>query len=285
MPAGVASLALLPPYSIIVAEFAPNLRMYRKRDMRANELTGCGNDFVCIRPAAAAKSARPIDYTQLSDKKWIARIQDGDEEAARAMIERLSPLVLKCVRSHRAQRASEEDLVQVVFSKIFTRLSQFGGEVPLEHWVSRVTINTCLKQIDYESCRPEWRWGDLGAEEQSILDRLAATDHGLADSDAAVARELVDKLLQSLCATDRVVITLVHLEGRTMEEVSSITGWSPNAVKVRAYRARRKMRAQLDTLMAEEAVRPCLPEALRRQPAAQRPSMPSTQPQFALSGC
>lgn len=48
-----------------------------------------------------------------------------------------------------------------------------------------------------------------------------------------------------------------------MDEVSARTGWSRNAVKVRAYRARRKMRAQLDALTADEALRACVPERIR----------------------
>src|SRR5688572_4424584 len=193
--------------------------------MRANELSGCGNDFLSVRPGAgaeqtAAREEERPDYSGLSDKEWIARVQRGDEEAARALIERLSPLVLKCVRSHRPQRSAEEDMIQAVFAKIFSKLGQFGGDVPLEHWVSRVTINTCLKQIDYERCRPEWRWGDLGVEEQAVLERLVASTEDLADAESAAARELVARLLQGLEARDRLVITLVHLEGRTMEEVS-----------------------------------------------------------------
>lgn len=239
--------------------------------MRANELSGCGNDFLCVWPApraertVARRKERP-NYSSLSDKDWIAHVQKGDEEAARALIERLSPLVLKCVRSHRPQRAAEEDMVQAVFAKIFNKLDQFGGDVPLEHWVSRVTINTCLKQIDYERCRPEWRWGDLGVEEQAVLERLSASDEDLADSESAAARELVERLLQGLEARDRLVITLVHLEGRTMEEVSATTGWSANAVKVRAYRARRRMRAQLDAWMAAETLRACVPQRICADP-------------------
>ena len=222
---------------------------------------------MCVWPVAGTgrKAAQPKerpDYSSLSDKEWIARVQEGDEEAARAMIERLSSLVLKCIRSHRPQRAAEEDMVQAVFAKIFNKLDQFGGDVPLEHWVSRVTINTCLKQIDYERCRPEWRWGDLGAEEQAVLERLVASDEDLADSESAAARELVEKLLQGLEARDRLVITLVHLEGRTMEEVSATTGWSANAVKVRAYRARRRMRAQVEAWMAAETLRACVPQRI-----------------------
>lgn len=243
--------------------------MYQQKNMRANELTGCGNDFLALAPApTASRHKAQFDYNQLSDKGWIARIQVGDEDAARAMIERLSPLVLKCVRSRRPQRAAEEDMIQAVFAKIFSKLGQFGGDVPLEHWVSRVTINTCLKQIDYERCRPEWRWGDLGMEEQAVLERLVASSEDLAGSESAAARELVERLLQCLEPRDRMVVTMVHLEGRTMDEVSAATGWSSNAVKVRCYRARRKMRAQLEALTADEALRACVPEQVRMRRAS-----------------
>src|SRR5687768_2204318 len=207
--------------------------------MRLNELIGNGSDFLGSPSTAQQTATRngKADYDGLADKAWIARIEEGDEDAARALIERLSPLVLKCVRSHRPQRSAEEDMIQAVFAKIFSKLGQFGGDVPLEHWVSRVTINTCLKQIDYERCRPEWRWGDLGVEEQAVLERLVASAEDLADSESAAAHELVERLLKSLEPQDRLVVTLVHLEGRTMDEVSAATGWSPNAVKVRVYRA------------------------------------------------
>jgi RNA polymerase sigma-70 factor, ECF subfamily len=157
-------------------------------------------------------------------------------------------VVLKCVRSHRPQRTNEEDMVQAVFVKIFHKLSQFGGEAPLEHWVSRVTINTCLKEIAYEGRRPERRWADLAVEEQAVIERLMVNEDDLPDSDSAAARDLVEKLLQSLAPADRLVVTLFHLDGQSMEEISEITGWTTNAVKVRVCRARRKMRSQLRRL-------------------------------------
>ena len=59
-------------------------------------------------------------------------------EAARELVQRLYPLVLRMVRAHRPQRAAEEDLCQMIFIKIFQKLDQFSGKVPLEHWVSRI---------------------------------------------------------------------------------------------------------------------------------------------------
>src|SRR5438034_2025291 len=96
----------------------------------------------------------------------LRRIGRGDEDAARELIGRLHPLVLKLVRAYLPRRASEEDLVQTVFMKVFANLNQYSGQVPVEHWVSRIAVNTCLNEIKAQKVRPEWRLADLSEEEQ-----------------------------------------------------------------------------------------------------------------------
>src|SRR6059036_1480347 len=98
-----------------------------------------------------------------------------DDEAARALVRQLYPLVAKVVKSHRPRRTSEEDLCQMIFIKVFQKLSQFSGKVPLEHWVSRVAVNTCLSQIESEKVRPELRHADLSIEEQAVIENLASS--------------------------------------------------------------------------------------------------------------
>src|ERR1041385_4978867 len=71
----------------------------------------------------------------------IARVQERDEAAARALVERLHPLVARIVRAHLPRGEDEADLRQEVFLKIFSRLESFRGDMPFEHWVSRVAVN------------------------------------------------------------------------------------------------------------------------------------------------
>lgn len=182
----------------------------------------------------------------------VARVRQGDETAATELLAHLHPLVLKLVRSHLPRRTSEEDMVQAVFVKIFTRLSQFSGTVPLEHWVSRIAVNTCIHQISKERVRPEIRYADLSEEEEQVVQTLASSAEDLSPSHSIASHELVTKLLETLSAPDRLVITLMHLEGRTVEEVRRITGWNKSLIKVRAFRARRKLRKHLDQLLASE---------------------------------
>ncbi len=175
-----------------------------------------------------------------------------DDEAARALVRQLYPLVAKLVRAHRPRRTAEEDLCQMIFIKIFQKLSQFSGKVPLEHWVSRIAVNTCLNQIESERVRPELRHADLSEEEQAVVENLAASSPELGPDQRFASRQLVEHLLTALKPVERLAIDLLYLQGRSVEEIRKITGWSTALVKVRAYRARQKMKAQLARISARE---------------------------------
>ena len=175
-----------------------------------------------------------------------------DEEAARALVRHLFPLVAKVVRAHRPRRAAEEDLCQMIFIKILQKLSQYSGKVPLEHWVSRIAINTCLNQIQAEKARPELREADLSEEQAAVVRNLAATSDELAPGQSFASRELVEHLMNALKPAERLVIDLLYLQQRSVEEIRRLTGWSGALVKVRAFRARQKMKQLLSNLTARE---------------------------------
>src|SRR5712672_784452 len=179
----------------------------------------------------------------------------NDDEAARALVRQLYPLVAKIVRSHRSRRTSEEDLCQMIFIKVFQKLSQFSGNVPLEHWVSRVAVNTCLNQIQSEKVRPEVRHADLSVEEQAVIENLAISSDELAPDERFASRQLLEHLLAALKPIERLAIDLLYLQGRSVDEIRKITGWSAALVKVRAFRARQTMKECLARISAKEGER------------------------------
>lgn len=181
----------------------------------------------------------------------VAAARQQDESAAREIVRRLYPLVIKLVRSHRPRRTAEEDLCQMIFAKVFQKLSQFSGRVPLENWVSRIAINTCINQIQAERVRPEVREADLSAEEVAVVNNLAATSEELGPDRSFAARDLVERLLAALKPAERLVIDLLYLQQRSVAEIQRLTGWGASLIKVRAFRARQKMRQQLDQFAAE----------------------------------
>lgn len=198
------------------------------------------------------EAARTVECAECTDlSECVRRAREGDEEAARELFRGLYPMVLRLVRSNLPRRTDEEDLVQTVFMKVFSKLEQYSGTVPLEHWVSRIAVNTCLSQIGRERVRPELRLADLSEEEEEAVTALAMTSSELPASHIVASSELIGKLMAFLVPADRLVVTLLHLEGRSVAEVSELTGWNRAVVKIRAFRARLKLRKHLNELLSE----------------------------------
>ena len=182
----------------------------------------------------------------------VAAVLQQDESAARELVRRLYPLVAKLVRAHRPVRTAEEDLCQMIFIKILQKLSQFSGAVPLEHWVSRIAVNTCLNQIQAEKARPELREADLSEEQAVVIRNLATTTGELAPDQSFASRQLVDHLMNALQPAERLVIDLLYLQQQSVAEIRRVTGWSAALVKIRAFRARQKMKRLLTTMKVRE---------------------------------
>lgn len=192
-----------------------------------------------------------IDLTADEAAACVERAKAGDEKAVLDLFNFMYPHVAKLVYANRPAREAVEDLIQQACIKIVTNLHKYSGRAPFLHWVSRVTVNTCLNQMRREKSRPEVRLADLSEDEAGVIEALAADTAGVVSSDQVAAGELVEKLLASLRPPDRLLMRLMYLEGRNVEEISKLTGWSRAVVKVRAFRARNLLRKRYTILMKE----------------------------------
>ena len=83
----------------------------------------------------------------------LPRVRTHDEAASRALVDMLYPLVAKVVQANLPRRDDPEDLMQEVFMKLFSRLDQYRGDAPFEHWVSRLAVTTCLDRLRRQRVR------------------------------------------------------------------------------------------------------------------------------------
>lgn len=182
----------------------------------------------------------------------LERVRARDQQAARQLVDHLYPMVIRIVRARLPRRVAEEDLTQEIFLKMFTRIDQFHGNVPFSHWVSRIAVTTCIDHLRSQQRRPEFRWADLSESEADVLDAVLTNDSEPAPDDALAAHELVHKLLDQLKPQDRLVIQLLDLEQKSIAEISAETGWNTSLIKVRAFRARRKLQKLFADLKRKE---------------------------------
>jgi RNA polymerase sigma-70 factor (ECF subfamily) len=190
----------------------------------------------------------------MAERPWdlvacLARVAGRDQEAARELVERYHPLVVRLVRAYRSQAVTEEDLAQEVFQKMFSRLDRYESRdgIPFEHWLSRLAVRTCIDALRAEKRQLCFTRPALSQAAAQWLESLHDETQPPVD-DALAARELVEALLAHLPPKDRLVLTLLDLEDRSVAEVSDIIGWSRTLVKVRAFRARRRLRTVVERL-------------------------------------
>lgn len=194
----------------------------------------------------------PDDDPPLDLAGCLARVRQRDQAAARELVEHLHPLVVRIVRAHLPRRVAEEDLTQEIFLKMFTRLAQYQGAVPFPHWVSRIAVTTCIDHLRAQKRRPEFRWADLSETEAEVLNNVITNENDVPANDAIAAHELVHKLIAQLKPDDQLVVRLLDLEQKSIAEISGITGWNQSLIKVRAFRARRKLQKLFQELRKKE---------------------------------
>jgi RNA polymerase sigma factor (sigma-70 family) len=178
----------------------------------------------------------------------ITRTRNSDNSAAKELVERLYPVVIKIVRNHLPRRESEEDLAQEIFLKIFAKLHQYRADMPFEHWVSRISVNTCIDHLRKQRNRPEYRWADFSVDQQAILDNLKENASEPPQQSPEESRELLKRLLLGLKPAERLTVQWLYLEEKSVAEICDLTGWKPSKVKVTAFRARQKLVAAVKRL-------------------------------------
>jgi RNA polymerase sigma-70 factor (ECF subfamily) len=178
-------------------------------------------------------------------------VRAGDADAAETLVARLHPLVARIVQGHCPRRDEPADLVQDVFVKMFSRLEQFNGDAPFEHWVARLAHTTCLDALRRQRARPECRWSDLNEAEQALLESLAG-ETAPADADLGAAAALLEKLLSTLPPDDAWLLRQIEVEERPLAELCAERGWNAVAGRVRLFRARRRLTAAWKALEKTE---------------------------------
>src|SRR5215813_5218455 len=196
-----------------------------------------------------AASCPAIPEVRSTVQACLDAVRRGDSAAAEALVRRFEPQVRRLVRAHRPRAVLEDDLVQDVFLAVFTRLDRYRERegIPFEHWLSRLTVNLCRDALRIERRRRPAT--SLSREALQWIGSLVA-DPAPPPDEVLGARAAVEALLSELPPDDRLLLTLLSLEERSLEEVAELTGRNRTVLKVRAFRARRRLQETARRLLS-----------------------------------
>ena len=169
---------------------------------------------------------------------WIKAAQQGDMGAFGHLVTLWKPRILG-MASRYAQGAAElDDLAQDIFIKVWKGLPKFSFQAPFEHWLLRTAVRVCYDHLRKQR-RHRFYIQDMEPEE---FQRRADGDGRQREpADAGPDVERLQRLMTRLKPDERLILTMLYLEDKTVAEACSLTGWGESKVKVRAMRARRKL--------------------------------------------
>jgi RNA polymerase sigma-70 factor (ECF subfamily) len=162
----------------------------------------------------------------------------GDGDAYARLVGRYQQQIASRMRWFSRQSAVAEEMVQDVFVEAYISLRGYRGQAPFAHWLQKIATRVGYRH--WKAQARERRRGIIRLE--GHLNGLGATDDC---SEAAMAGDTVHTLLARLGPRDRLVLTLLYLEGRSVAEAAVLAGWSLPMIKVQAFRARGKLKRLL----------------------------------------
>jgi RNA polymerase sigma-70 factor (ECF subfamily) len=186
-----------------------------------------------------------------TDAELIAAVLSGDASSFEPLVKKYQPRIFAMARRYARRDSEVEDVVQEVFIKAYQKLDGFRNEAPFEHWLMRLAVRTCYDFLRAHQQQKETLFAELSEAEATWLERFAAVGKE-GEHSADAARQLVERVLEELSPSARLIITLLEIEERSIKEISLVTGWSLPLVKVRAFRARAEMRKILRKITTDK---------------------------------
>jgi RNA polymerase sigma-70 factor (ECF subfamily) len=213
----------------------------------------------CVAPCElilARPTPAPYRFAKLTvnnESELLARIRKGATDDFAEIIQQYQPLIFSILHKYERDAHLVEDLAQETFIKAWRALDQFDGRAPFSHWLSRITVNVALDHLrKRKRVKNETALEDLG---EDTLDWLRNEDEH-SDLEAGQAREVLEIALQKLSPEEQLVITLQEIEGKSLNEISALMGTSGVATRVRAFRARKKLKKALEKMQIEKQAKP-----------------------------
>ena len=176
------------------------------------------------------------------DRELVRRAQAEDKQAFEELVRRHQHRVFAVAGGILRRREDVEDIAQQVFVKAYFSLKRFDQRAAFSTWLYKITVNECWDLLRKKKARPLVYESDLSEDQGQQFQAMGAKETTEPDiSEKLEDRERVERLLEGLDPRDRMMLVLKEVEGFAVDEIAEILDLNANTVKVRLFRARRRI--------------------------------------------
>ncbi|HSL83889.1 MAG TPA: RNA polymerase sigma factor [Thermoanaerobaculia bacterium] len=195
----------------------------------------------------AARDPAPVPF-DLPDPEVVERIRAGESALFEILVRRYNRRLFRAAWSILLDEEEAEDVIQDAYVRAFRNLHRFEGRAALSTWLTRIAVHEASARR-----RKRRRQVSLEAIEPAARERVvaAAVEPPASAEDRAHRRELRAVLLRAIAALPgeyRQVFVLREVERLSHREIARALGVSVAASKVRHFRAKRRLRRELERL-------------------------------------
>lgn len=192
----------------------------------------------------------PTDFTEAD---IIRQVLEGNVDAFELLLDRYQGHVSRIVLKH-VPRDGVEEVAHETFIRAFQSLNNFKGREPFKHWLSTIAVRCCYGFWREQYKHRETPVSSMSQDCQEWLDTLLSERSQECLAHHAQRHEALSLLhwaLAQLSAEGRIVLTLTYLEEYSVAEAAKLLGWNVSNVKIRSYRAKKKLRKILSEAFPE----------------------------------
>jgi len=173
----------------------------------------------------------------------IQKVLDGDTAAYSHLVFEYKDMVYTLAFSILKQETEAEDAAQESFIKAYQKLGTFKKDAKFSTWLYTITYRTAIYNL-----RRRKQMSELPSEEVMGNNKDLSQVAQLTQNEQ---QYYIRNAIKSLPETEGALITLYYLEENTVEEISEIMGLSKSNVKVKLFRARKKLKENLAPIIDE----------------------------------
>ncbi|MEJ5299654.1 MAG: sigma-70 family RNA polymerase sigma factor [Thermodesulforhabdaceae bacterium] len=191
------------------------------------------------------------DFSSISDELVIESVLAGDIQAFEILVLKYRDHVARILSRH-VPYQDVEDVAQEVFISAFSNIPKIKDPQAFSSWLSRIAVRACVNYWRQKSKQKEQILSELGDEHADLLERKLvgaannSDDEDISEEEFKRLQELLQWAMGRLNPVDRMVVELVYFENRSHSEVADLIGATRGGVKIRLFRARRKLRSMID---------------------------------------
>ncbi len=178
----------------------------------------------------------------------IKRAQSGDAGAFNEIIRAYRKRILGTIFRLISRAEDVEDVGQEVFVRLYFSLDQLRAPEVFEPWLYRLTVNAAYDYLRKRRRSGDVRMADLSEEQLSMADAAAGSKESAKQENQKQLRETLDVLMGQVSEDDRLLLGLKELQGLSLKELRKVYGVSENVLKVRLFRARKRVLKAYDRL-------------------------------------